>query len=312
MFARQCKVRDDRSVGGLRIAPVSRSFRGHVGGCHACLLRRRSLRVVAFDNRGSGILSFSDRVTRHGRRKGKTERGCAVKDVVEERNGLSTTTENRYAGYTVCDYAGEKIGKVEEFFVDGEDRMEYIGVRTDSLEPRSMLIPIDMARVNEQWRLVEIAASKEKVEDTLLLDDGVDAIPTFEQQVRGFFGVANDEVLEVPPVDWMVPFLLACLRERDCRGRDLALKVTDSGFGVSRPQAMYRALRRMEKEGVLVSEDDGLDRDLSRRRYSITELGDAYLEYLANALMQFGDEIDLFIRLYKQPAREQRLEHKGL
>jgi DNA-binding PadR family transcriptional regulator len=60
----------------------------------------------------------------------------------------------------------------------------------------------------------------------------------------------------------------------------------------------------MEKEGVLVSEEDKFDPMLSRRKYSITELGNVYLESLANALRQYGEEVDLFLQIYnKQTTR---------
>jgi len=232
---------------------------------------------------------------------------------MEERDGLLTATENRYAGYMVYDDAGKKIGKVEDFFVDKDDRTQYIGVRVSSLGPDHALIPMDIARVNEQLQLVEISASKERVKDALTLNDGNETTPAFEQQVRSFFGVVNDGVLEVPPVDWMAPFLLICLQERDRHSHELARRLIDAGFEATHPEEMYRTLRQMEKEGVLVSEDDGFDRELSRRRYSITELGDAYLEYLADALLQYGEEIDLFFRVYnKQLTGEPRLKHDGL
>jgi DNA-binding PadR family transcriptional regulator len=231
--------------------------------------------------------------------------------MVEERHDL--LAENRYAGYTVYDYAGEKIGKVDEFFVDDDERTEYIGVKIDSLEPRSTLIPIDVTRVNEQRRLVEVAVSKEGIEDALALHDGSETIPDFEQQVRSFFGLTNDETLEVPPANWMVPLLLVRLREGDCRGRELARKVTYPSFEASRPRAVYRALQQMEKEGIIVSRGEGCDRKSSRRKYSITKWGEAYLEYLANALVEYGEEIDLFFRLFdKQYSGKPRLEHDDL
>jgi len=232
---------------------------------------------------------------------------------MEERDSLLTATGNQYAGYTVYDDAGKEIGKVEDFFVDKDDRTQYIGVRVSSLGPDHALIPMDIARVNEQLQLVEISASKERVKDALTLNDGNETTPAFEQQVRSFFGVVNDGVLEVPPVDWMAPFLLICLQERDRHSHELARRLIDAGFEATHPEEMYRTLRQMEKEGVLVSEDDGFDRELSRRRYSITELGDAYLEYLADALLQYGEEIDLFFRVYnKQLTGEPRLKHDGL
>ena len=234
-----------------------------------------------------------------------------MKDTVKERNDL--LAENRYAGYTVYDYAGEKIGKVDEFFVDDDDHTEYIGVKTDFLKPRSTLIPVDITRVNEQRRLVEVAVFKEGIEDAFALDDGSETTSDFEQQVRSFFGATNGGLLEVPPANWIVPLLLVRLREGDCYGRELARKVTYPGFESSRPQAIYRALQQMEKEGMVVSTGDSFDREPSRHKYSITKWGDAYLEYLANALVEYGQEIDLFFRLFnKQPAGESRLEHYEL
>jgi len=247
----------------------------------------------------------------HERKKGNSERGCAR----EERDGLLTATENRYVGYTVYDDAGKEIGKVEDLFVDKDDRTQYIGVRVGSLGPGPALIPMDIARVNEQLQLVEISASKskERIKDALTLNDGNEATPAFEQQGWSFFGMVGDGVLEVPPVDWMAPFFLICLQERDHHSHELARKMIDAGFEATHPEEMYRTLRQMENEGVLVSEDDGFDRELSRRRYSITESGDAYLEYLADALMQYGEEIDLFFRVYnKQLTGEPRLKHDGL
>jgi poly-beta-hydroxybutyrate-responsive repressor len=232
---------------------------------------------------------------------------------MEERDGLLTATENRYAGYTVCDDAGEEIGKVEDFFVDEDARTQYIGVRVASLGPDPALIPMDFARVNERLRLVEISAPKERVKDTLTLNDGDETTPAFEQQVESLFGVVNDGVLEVPPVDWMAPFLLICLQERDRYSHELARRVIDAGFEATQPEEMYRTLQQMENEGVAASEDFGFDCEPSRRRYSITESGDAYLEYLADALMQYGENIDLFFRLYNKPlTREPRLKHDGL
>jgi poly-beta-hydroxybutyrate-responsive repressor len=121
-----------------------------------------------------------------------------------------------------------------------------------------------------------------------------------EQQVQSFVGVVSQRVLEVPPVNWMVPFLLVCLQERDCHGHELAQNMNNLGLEATHSEIMYGTLQHMEKEGVLVSEEDKFDPMLSRRKYSITELGNIYLEYLANALMQYGEEIDLFLQIYNE------------
>jgi rRNA processing protein Gar1 len=49
--------------------------------------------------------------------------------------------EDQYAGYEVYDHNGEKIGKVDDLFVDDNDRPEYIGVKTGFPGAGSPLIP---------------------------------------------------------------------------------------------------------------------------------------------------------------------------
>src|SRR5215216_6217589 len=91
--------------------------------------------------------------------------------VDEERRDRSTAIEDLYAEYTVYDRHYEKIGKVDDLFVDENDQPEYIGVKMGFLGTRSTLIPIDIVRVNDKRRLVEVAAEKEAVENGPTFDD---------------------------------------------------------------------------------------------------------------------------------------------
>jgi hypothetical protein len=60
---------------------------------------------------------------------------------MEERGDRFTAIEDRYAGYTVYDPDGDKIGKVDDLLVDENDQPEYIGVKMGLLGTRSTLIP---------------------------------------------------------------------------------------------------------------------------------------------------------------------------
>ncbi len=110
----------------------------------------------------------------------------------------------------------------------------------------------------------------------------------------------SDELLETSSADWLVPFLLLGLREQACYGDELTRKMSNFGFRDRYLEEMYRALRQMEEESLIVSERDGFEFALSQRRYSIKEEGRAYLEFWANSLEQYREEIDLFFRLYKE------------
>ena len=109
-----------------------------------------------------------------------------------------------------------------------------------------------------------------------------------------------DGMLESPSAPWLVPFLLLLMGERDSYGHELTRGIGDFDSGRVRPEEVYRALRQMEGEGLVLSEGDGLDRVLSRRRYSITESGEAYLEFWANSLTQYQEDIDVFLRAYAE------------
>jgi DNA-binding PadR family transcriptional regulator len=153
-------------------------------------------------------------------------------------------------------------------------------------------------------RLVEVSETETKewtMEGPALKDVQTNYQPE-HKELGGFFGAA-DEVMNVPYVDWTALFVLGYLRRSESYEDELVRKATASGFGAARPEVTYQALRQMEKEGMIFSELVGFYPGTFRRRYEITGLGEAYLEYLANGLAQYRREVDLFFRIYnKQPA----------
>ena len=102
------------------------------------------------------------------------------------------------------------------------------------------------------------------------------------------------------PRDWLVACLLLCVREGDASGSDLMEEMRNLGFDVVRPGEVYRTLREMKSEGLILSEREGAEYMLSRRRFGITALGEAYLELLANALGQYREEVERFFWLYER------------
>lgn len=96
-----------------------------------------------------------------------------------------------FADYSVYDTYYEKIGKVDDLFVDGNDQPRYIGVKMGFLGTRSILIPIELARVNDGRRLVEVAVGKDAVEEGPAFSDDREITPEFEQRVLNYYGVEN-------------------------------------------------------------------------------------------------------------------------
>src|ERR671916_2425100 len=102
----------------------------------------------------------------------------------ETRTDGFTAVEDRFAGYTVYDRNDQKIGKVDDLFVDGNDQPEYIGVKMGLLGTTSTLIPMDACTVDESTQSITVSADKQAVQDGPAFDDDRDITPDYENQVR--------------------------------------------------------------------------------------------------------------------------------
>src|SRR5918911_1521058 len=102
--------------------------------------------------------------------------------------------EEKYEDYKVYDNAGEKIGKVDDLFVDEADREEYIGVKMGLFGlSGTTLIPMEIARVNEREKTIEVSESKDRVKEAPHFSDDDDVTPDFEERIRRHFGLESLE-----------------------------------------------------------------------------------------------------------------------
>ena len=108
---------------------------------------------------------------------------------MEQRSDRFTAIEDQYADYTVYDRNGEKIGKVDDLFVDENDTPEYIGVKMGFLGTRSTLIPWEVATVDENDRRIEVSVDKAQAKEGPSFDDDQDITPDYEEQVYSHYGL---------------------------------------------------------------------------------------------------------------------------
>src|SRR5918997_3798246 len=108
---------------------------------------------------------------------------------MEERTDRFTAIEDRFAGYTVYDQAGEKIGKVDDLFVDESDNPEYIGVKMGFLGTRSTLIPWQLATVDEANTRIDVSVDKETAKSGPAFDDDREITPEVENEVYSYYGL---------------------------------------------------------------------------------------------------------------------------
>jgi uncharacterized protein (TIGR02271 family) len=112
---------------------------------------------------------------------------------MEERSDRFTAIEDQYAGYTVVDEGGSKIGKVDDLFLDESDQPEYFGVKMGFLGTSSTLIPADIATINNEQGFIEISQPKDTVKNGPAFDDDREITPEYENEVRSYYGLGPIE-----------------------------------------------------------------------------------------------------------------------
>ncbi len=117
---------------------------------------------------------------------------------MEERSNRFTAIEDHFAGYEVYDQSGEKIGKVDDLFVDEQDNPEYIGVKMGFLSTSSTLIPMDLVTVDESAGRLDVATDKETAKNGPAFDDDREITPEYENQVYSYYGLQRSETSVEP------------------------------------------------------------------------------------------------------------------
>ena len=103
---------------------------------------------------------------------------------------------DRFAGYTVYDQDYEKIGNVDDLFLDENESPQYIGVKMGFLGTRTTLIPFHIARVNDARQIIEVAADKETLKNGPTFDDDREITPEFENEVYSYYGLQRSSTIE--------------------------------------------------------------------------------------------------------------------
>ena len=109
----------------------------------------------------------------------------------EPRSDRFTEIEDRFADYEVYDRNYEKVGQVDNLFVDENDQPEYIGVKIGFLGTKSTLTPMDVVRVHEDRRVMEVSETKDKIKAGPAFDNDEEITPEYEERVRSHYGLGS-------------------------------------------------------------------------------------------------------------------------
>ena len=91
--------------------------------------------------------------------------------------------------YHVYDKHYERIGRVDDVFIDERDAVSYIGVKMGFFGTNSTLVPVELVRVNDIRRLVEVDEDAETIKHAPHFGHDEIVSPELEDRVRTYFGL---------------------------------------------------------------------------------------------------------------------------
>jgi len=102
------------------------------------------------------------------------------------------------------------------------------------------------------------------------------------------------------PKNFLQPCLLLLLFQRPSHGYDLLDRLAQAGLSVGAPDpaAVYRTLRLMEHDGLVVSRWDPSSHGPRRRTYALSSEGEDLLHTWAQSIRQNRKVLDRYLALY--------------
>ncbi len=106
---------------------------------------------------------------------------------------------------------------------------------------------------------------------------------------------------QAQPRSWLQPFLLVALEQWQSHGYELIRRMSAFGFDTLDRGSVYRTLRQLEKDGLVVSGWDTSKDGPARRLYSVTDDGRIYLDTWAASLRGYQLVLNQFFSMHASP-----------
>jgi poly-beta-hydroxybutyrate-responsive repressor len=102
------------------------------------------------------------------------------------------------------------------------------------------------------------------------------------------------------PKNFLQPCLLLLLFQRPSHGYDLLDRLAQAGLSIGAPDpaAVYRTLRQMERDGLVISRWDPSSHGPPRRTYELSSEGEDLLHTWAQSIRQNRLVLDRYLTLY--------------
>src|SRR5579859_5328239 len=112
------------------------------------------------------------------------------------------------------------------------------------------------------------------------------------------------------PKNFLQPCLLLLLFQRPSHGYDLLERLAQAGLSIGAPDpaAVYRTLRQMERDGLVISRWDPSTHGPRRRTYELSSEGEDLLHTWAQSIRQNRKVLDRYLTLYSSRTNQTPLD----
>ncbi len=108
----------------------------------------------------------------------------------------------------------------------------------------------------------------------------------------------SETIAPALPKNFLRPCVLLLLREQPAHGYELLERLAPLGFATPDPGGLYRALRKLEEDGLVSSAWEASDSGPHRRMYALTRAGMEELHRRAKALVEAREAMSVFLGRY--------------
>lgn len=165
-----------------------------------------------------------------------------------------TQAPDRLFGYDVLDETGNKIGSVDNVWVDtATSKLEFVGVTTGWLFGKQHAIPAEQAQIDDTNRTMTIPYSQDLIKDAPSFSGDGELSPDDEEQIYSHFGIARSTAPS--PTGYAAGTDTGTAQTSDTGDRSMKLSEEELQVGkrpVQEGEVRLRKVVRTEREEVPV------------------------------------------------------------
>jgi len=105
---------------------------------------------------------------------------------------LTINTMKDIFDYDVCDRNGERVGSIENIWMDADDDIEFLGIKTGWLGiGRNHLIPAEGVTIDDQAQVIRLPYDEELIKSSPPFEISDELVDIDESAARAHFGVTD-------------------------------------------------------------------------------------------------------------------------